>query len=110
MAWCLGDRARFGAKEGVLGEATSAVAIVMARAVGTRGSASWEGRAAEAGEDWLGLSPSVAARLAAGKGCVLQRDGTFDLSSPGVPAPLQVLALRLEPHHLSLQVSAIGEQ
>lgn len=92
MAWRLGDRARFGAKEGVLGEAASAVAVVMARAaVGTRGSASWEGRAVEAGEDWLGLSPSAAASPAAGRQGVCPppgSDGTFDTSGRGVPAPL----------------------
>lgn len=42
----------------VLGGAASAVAGAAARAVGTRGSTSWEeGRAAEARADWLGLSP-----------------------------------------------------
>lgn len=42
----------------VLGGAASAVVGASARALGTRGSASWEeGRAAEARADWLGLSP-----------------------------------------------------
>lgn len=91
MARRLGDRARFGAEEGVLGEAASAVCVVMARAVGTRGSASWEGKAAEAG-DWLGLSPSAAARLASGRQgvCTPESDGTFDTAGRGVPAPLHL--------------------
>lgn len=110
MAWRLGDRAGFGAKEDVLREAASVVAVVTARAVGTRGSASWEGKAAEAGEDWLGLSPSTAAGLAASRQGVCpppESDGTCDTSGRGVPAPLH---LRLEPHHLCLQVSLIREQ
>lgn len=112
MAWRLRDRARFGAKEGVLGEAASAVAVVLARAVGTRGSASREDRAVEAREVWLGLSPSAAARPAAGQQGVCpppESDGTFDTFWSGRSRPL-ALAERLESHHVSLQVSVIREQ
>jgi hypothetical protein len=64
----------------------------MAGAVGTRGSASWECKAAVAG-DWLGLSPSAAAKQAAGRQGVCpppESDGTFDTAGRGVPAPLHL--------------------
>lgn len=55
-------------------------------AVGTRRSASWEGRAAEAEEDCLGLSPSSAAGPAASRQGVCPppgSDGTFDYTGSG---------------------------
>lgn len=116
VVWPRRSSALRGAKEGVLGEAASAVAVAAARAVGTRASASWEeGRAAGAREDWLELSLRCC-RACSGQArgvssWVVKEPLTTRESGRGVPAPLHLQGTWKEPHRrLSLQVSVIREQ